>query len=303
MKILRRLFFGILFAIPLMLMTYALVQASAAPQEAQTAQSDCASCHPEFVSAWQNGSHGKSESDPIFKEAWTAAGKPEACLECHVTGYDPQTKTWQADGITCVSCHSPVPANHPKDPMPVEHTGKKCGECHTETYFEWEVSVHRQQNVDCSSCHDPHKTSLVTNKPDDLCSSCHQQRAENFSHSAHSLKGLQCEDCHMTPLSPTGQEGHAKRDHSFFVSLKSCNSCHKYDMHDPSQVHPAGTVDAQKPDAMASVENVAVLSSPVPVPSTPVGFALLAGFIGIVVGISVAPFAERLGGKLRRKDK
>ena len=303
MKLLRRLFYGILFAIPLMLMTYALVQASASPQAAPTTKNDCASCHQEFATAWQNGAHGQAKSDPIFKEAWTAAGKPDTCRECHVTGYDPQTKTWQADGITCVSCHSPVPANHPEEPMPVERTGKKCGDCHTETYFEWEVSVHRQKNIDCSSCHDPHKTALVTAKPEELCGSCHQQRAQNFTHSAHSVKGLTCEDCHMTPLSPTGQEGHAKRDHSFFVSLKSCNSCHQYDMHDPSQVHPGQQTTSIQPDAMASVENLAVMASPLPVPTTSIGFTLLAGLVGVVVGVSLAPVVERFGRKIRRKDK
>jgi predicted CXXCH cytochrome family protein len=302
MNWIKRLFYGMLFAIPLMLMTYALVQASNSPQAAPPKDvQDCATCHPEFQTAWENGAHGNALNDPVFKEAWTAAGKPESCLECHVTGYDPVTKTWTADGITCAACHSPIPANHPQEPMPVEHSGKKCSDCHTETYFEWEVSAHRQKNIDCSSCHDPHQTTLVAADPDQLCGTCHQQRAENFTHSAHSQQGLTCDDCHMTPLSPTGQEGHAKRDHSFFVSLKSCNSCHAYDMHDPVSVHPQQVDPVEPPDAMVSVESSMV--STTPVQSNPIAFTLLAGLMGVVIGIAIAPSAEHLGKKIRRKDK
>jgi hypothetical protein len=61
--------------------------------------SDCATCHAEVQTTWQNGSHGKAGSDPIFLDDWSKQGKPTACLACHPTGYDPATGTYQADGV------------------------------------------------------------------------------------------------------------------------------------------------------------------------------------------------------------
>ena len=68
----------------------------------------CAKCHTEFVTTWESGSHGTAGSDPVFVDSWAAQGKPGACLVCHVTGYDPATATWKADGVTCEACHGEV---------------------------------------------------------------------------------------------------------------------------------------------------------------------------------------------------
>ncbi len=95
-----RLIYGLLFAVPLMLVTYALAQASpvqqgSAPVESAQTQ-DCQACHPAFQAAWEQGIHGKAGSNPAFQKAWMDQGKPEECLACHVTGYDPVSKTWKA---------------------------------------------------------------------------------------------------------------------------------------------------------------------------------------------------------------
>ena len=306
MNWIKRFIVGLFFAIPLMLMTYALVSAADAPQASGQTTGDCVSCHQDFQNSWMAGSHGQATTDPIFREAWQAAGKPSDCLECHVTGYDRDTKTWEADGVTCVAWHSPIPANHPQEPMPVEHTGKKCGDCHVETYFEWEVSTHRAKGIDCSNCHDPHNTSLVVQNPQELCASCHRERSGNYAHSAHSKQGLTCNSCHMTELKTTGEGGHARVDHSFFVSLKTCNQCHVYDMHDPVNVHPEAAVDQAKeeqpaaPDAMASVESLTVMSGPTS--SSPLTLTILAGVLGIVIGMMIAPLSERINRRNIGKD-
>ena len=179
--IITRIIYGILFAIPLMLLTYAFAQAS--PQldyeqqgEVSTEQ-DCKSCHPAFYETWEDGMHGQAFSDPAFQKSWQDQGEPVECLVCHVTGYDSTNNTWEGDGITCQRCHNPVPANHPQEPMPVSRSSELCGECHTETNFQWQASVHGQHEIGCETCHDPHGSQLLAENDSALCASCQDRKS------------------------------------------------------------------------------------------------------------------------------
>lgn len=295
-KWVSRICYGLLFAIPLMLVTYAFAQASPPVQESlpagSSAELDCQGCHPAFQAAWEAGIHGNAGKTETFLRTWKEQGQPSDCLKCHMTGLDPQTGTWETAGVACERCHSPIPANHPAEPMPVNRSAQLCGDCHTETFFEWQASLHRTHDLGCSTCHDPHGNQLKADTGSVLCASCHKARASNFTHTAHSQRGLQCNDCHMADLHSTGVEGHARKDHSFFVSLTSCNACHAYEMHDPIAVHPEPTPTV---DSMASVETLSVVSAPEP--ASPLGFAVLAGLIGLAVGVVIAPWLERFRNK------
>ena len=301
-RVFIRLFYGFLFALPVMLLTYVIAQANSLPQEKQptaTPQLDCKMCHASILESWQTSAHGNAVSDPEFNKAWEAQGKPQECLTCHVTGYDPVSNTWQADGITCQACHDSVSGNHPAEPMAADRSAKLCGTCHTETLFEWQVSAHRENGLDCVGCHDPHQTSLKSDDAAGQCATCHRERASNFAHSEHSQQGLTCADCHLAKLEG-GQEGHARLDHSFGVRLSTCNACHAYQMHDPSQVHPENPTP-QPMDALAAVETVSVTSEPGAV--SPAGYAMLSGLFGVTLGVIVAPWLERKNGKSRRKNE
>jgi len=283
--------YGLSFAIPLMLLTFAIAQAETRPQEDVPPQAPgCPACHEAFQQAWEHGDHGKASTDPAFVKSWEAQGSPTECLPCHVTGYDKETNTWESDGITCLACHGPALDNHPQEPMPAERSAKLCGECHSETMFEWQVSAHRENGLDCSGCHDPHATDLKSEDPAALCASCHRERSSNFAHSEHSQAGLNCADCHLSKLTSETEMGHARLDHSFSVKLSACNSCHVYQMHDPIEVHPENPTPLAV-DAMASVEAMGVVAEPVP--ANPIGFTVLAGLIGVALGIVVAPWIEK----------
>jgi predicted CXXCH cytochrome family protein len=299
-NILVRLFYGLLFAVPLMLVTFALAQAANKPQAGSTSSLDCKQCHSSIVQAWQSGYHGKSMSDPAFIKDWEAKGKPNECLKCHVTGFDPETNTWMADGITCEACHSPITSNHPLAPMSTNESSKMCGDCHTETLFEFQASTHSQKGLNCINCHDPHATTLKVADVGTLCASCHQERATNFNHTQHSEVGLNCADCHVNTLQQTASEGLAKVDHTFFVNLNACNRCHEYQLHNA----PAGMVihptSASEEDAMTSVESATASRNPVPV--SPVGFTTLSGLVGIAFGVIMAPWIGRMFGRSSRKD-
>ena len=299
LRFISRLWYGLLFAIPIMFITYALAEAANRPQEAPTDQLNCRECHEPFVQAWEVGSHGQATSDPAFREAWMAAGQSPECLSCHVTGYDEETNTWKSDGITCEACHSPITLNHPLAPMSSDRSANMCGDCHTETFFEWQISGHRNAGVSCSACHDPHATDLKTTDKTLVCADCHRNRQSNFAHSQHSQAGLTCGDCHLQKISETGNEGKAKQSHSFIVGLTTCNSCHSYQMHDPVEVHP----DASTPepaDAMSAVESLSV--TPEPIPVSPMGYTTLSGLIGVAFGVILAPYIERISRR-NRDDK
>ncbi len=297
----KKIGLGLVFAIPLMLVSFALAHAangSFQVQEDQAVQTqDCATCHPALAESWENGHHGQATVDPVFKNSWELQGKPAECLKCHVTGYDEVNGTWESEGITCQACHPSIGDKHPGEAVTVDLSADVCGKCHTETFFEWQVSMHGQKGLKCANCHDAHSTTLKRDASASLCAACHQGLAASFTHSQHDAQGLVCVDCHMEPISAEG--GHSRKDHSFFVSLSTCNRCHSNQLHDPGlvkldqeQVNPI--------DAMASVEDVQVSGMPKPV--NPTAFALLAGLIGIALGINIAPYLERWG-KRRKGGK
>lgn len=305
--VLKRIAYGILFAIPLMLLTYAFAQASP-PVDTNTQvqvsqEQDCKGCHPAFYETWEDGLHGQSFSDPAFQKAWKEGGESVECLSCHVTGYDARTGNWEGEGVTCDRCHNPVPDNHPQEPMPVARSADLCGECHTETFFQWQASVHRQKDLGCETCHDPHGSQLLAEDEAGLCASCHKARSSDFSHTQHSQEGLACADCHMADLGEQVNQANGNKgntDHSFFVSLDTCNGCHVYQMHDPVAVHEEEP-PAENLDPMASVETSSVLAAPRPV--NPFGFALLAGLVGLAAGVVLAPWIERFQNKIDIRNK
>ncbi len=291
-RIIARILTGLAFALPMMLVTAALVRANPeAPTTAEAATGLCVNCHGDSYKSWRNGMHGQATTDTTFTEAWQAQGSPEKCLACHTTGYDPTTGAYKAEGVTCEACHSPIPGNHPDEPMPINRQASACGDCHTETFFEWQVSKHRENNLTCVACHDPHGTQLKEEESSDLCATCHGERASNFTHTAHSQEGLTCADCHLEPLDTELGDGHATRDHSFGVRLSTCNTCHAYQMHDPSTIHALEPTLTPLPDAMVSVQAMGVTLEPEP--ASPLGFAALAGLIGFGVGAVLTPWLER----------
>jgi predicted CXXCH cytochrome family protein len=254
-----------------------------------------------------SGPHGTAVSDPVFQAEWVAQGSPGACLVCHVTGYDPATATWKADGVTCEACHGEAPADHPKSPMPIDHSTDLCGRCHSDTRFgwqEWKISTHYQRGMDCTVCHDPHSASLkqvaisqgdtpTYEDASELCITCHNEYSMDFPYSNHHQKGVSCVDCHVNHLENEDRAAHSVPDHSFNASLKSCNTCHKDQMHQPGE---ALQTETSAPNVQTSVEQPDVeLASvtPEPTPVSPVGFAGLAALIGLAAGMVLAPWLER----------
>lgn len=297
---------GLAFAVPIMLLTAAVAAAQPSTLPPPAGDLTCRACHKDTHNAWADGSHGRAAESETYLAEWEARGKPKECLACHTTGYDPIEDSFLVEGVACEACHAPVPADHPNEPMPSDNSGRLCGTCHNETLFEWQVSKHREVNLACLACHDPHATSLKgTLENEDssaLCASCHRERASNFAHSSHSDVGLTCADCHLGPTDAATGEGHAVRDHSFNVRLSTCNACHAYQMHDPVEVHPDRPTPT--PAALNMPTGVdAMLISAEPAPVSPIGFAALSGLVGMASGMILAPWLERFYNRIRRDDE
>lgn len=306
---LERFFCSLAFALLLAGVTLVFGQAKSAQDEMSATptqqQTDCGVCHPKFQEAWASGFHGHATSDPKFEEAWAAQGKPGACLVCHVTGYDPATATWREDGVACEACHSPVPANHPQDPMPIDRTTDLCGHCHSDTRFgwqEWKLSAHYQRDMTCTVCHDPHSAAIkaiLSDRgepldPSALCINCHREYSMGFSYSKHAQAGVKCVDCHLRHIEEgTNQDAHSMPDHSFNANLATCNNCHKDQMH--SATAAASILPAEvNIGALPATETPAAPLTSQPAPVSPAGFAGLAGLLGLAGGMVLSPWLERL---------
>lgn len=293
-KWLFRCIASLLFALPLMLVTYVAADASDNkqtndPQAATGEKADCASCHQPFQDAWAMGGHGNAGVDPAFLKDWEFKGKPAECMACHATGYDPATQTWQKEGIACEVCHNPETAVHPLAPMSMDRSANLCAKCHLEASLAWKSSQHAAEGVECSACHNPHSTSLKIPDVNSMCATCHQEMVNDYAHSQHNAKGLTCASCHQAEQYSQMGEGAAKIDHTFSVDLSTCNTCHKNELHTGPVLKPEPTAT---PDAMAAVSDVPAQKEPYPV--SPLGFTALSGLIGIGLGIVLAPWLEKL---------
>lgn len=306
-KFLIALVFALVFA------GVTLIAASAqdqTPPPTEEEEKTCADCHESFQMSWQNGSHGNATDDPIFVNAWTDQGKPAACLNCHVTGFDAATGTWAEDGVTCAACHVDEGGDHPKTTMSVDASGGTCGSCHTDARFgveDWEGSTHYAAGMDCTTCHDPHNASLkvTVNLKDQsfkdassLCISCHESTSMDFPYSTHSKEGVNCIDCHLEHLEGPDNEIHQVADHSFKASIQTCTACHAEQMHADGEAvatNQATTAAAVEPTVEAEPTPALETSSlsPEPAPVSPIGYAGIAALVGIAAGMLLAPWLEK----------
>jgi Cytochrome c554 and c-prime/Doubled CXXCH motif (Paired_CXXCH_1) len=170
-------------------------------------------------------------------DSWSAyhpgEQKPYDCGSCHTTGYRPEGNqdglegligTWTEPGIGCEACHGPG-SNHAEYPyqekMTVTNDQELCGSCHVrgdiskipasgdfikhhEQFNEIRTSKHSA--LDCSSCHDPHKSVLFapTDKKTGTpgygirmsCENCHEEETNHFNEWSQSGNHA-CIDCHM----------------------------------------------------------------------------------------------------------
>ena len=329
MKNTRRFVISLLFALLVAGVTLVVAQAQT-PQPALTSQpttgmtnDNCIACHKDIASSWMTGAHGKAGTDPIFNDAWIAQGKPGACLVCHSTGYDPTNGSSVASSVACTACHSPVPADHPTQKMPIDTTPDLCGKCHSDPRFatqNWKLSAHYQRGMSCSVCHDAHTAGMKTvagattasTDASDLCANCHKDAMKNFPTSKHAEAGVTCVQCHLgfnvgkITSSTDFVTAHTAPNHSFMPTLSTCTACHANQMHAPGQAVAAAAIKIEEAGGTPTPSPTAV-ATPIPLvtaqaaPVSPAGFSGLAGLLGLAGGMVLQPWLEKVYRRINGK--
>ena len=201
---------------------------------------------------------------PIWAAPAQAAGD-EPCVECHSL----EAGTWEhsahaaqvgpdgAAAAQCVDCHGAYSEQHPDDDlMALDVSSATCATCHTNTYAQWQTTIHASNDVQCIGCHQAHSQELRLAEQT-LCASCHTTPNDDEFHEAHWLADTACIDCHMAGAAPDGQLAAVLDganfaiaasaalvptgpDHDFVtVSPRLCLDCHREDVQSTTSSHTA----------------------------------------------------------------
>jgi hypothetical protein len=129
----------------------------------------CETCHPRQYDEWSTTNHSQAYDDPNFREQWEEEGRPGECLECHTTGFDLSTNTYEVEGVTCEVCHGPG------NTMSIDTSKELCQQCHTGTTArQIELGTHGMGGVTCVQCH-MYKQSHTFRPRAEACAQCHTE--------------------------------------------------------------------------------------------------------------------------------
>jgi hypothetical protein len=116
----------------------------------------------------------------------------------------------------------------------------------------------------------------------------------DFPYTSHNQKGVSCVDCHVNHFENADRTAHTVPDHSFNASLDSCNTCHAEQMHNSTEEAVSGTsAPLPEPQAQGANLGAGAHAAEEPEPVSPLGFAALAGLLGLAGGMVLAPWLER----------
>lgn len=152
----------------------------------------CKSCHedmpkPGFIKSFENSPHFATTMDTTRGPEW------HGCEACHGPGKEHVDNGGDKTKIFTF-----------KD-VSAKDISARCLGCHQygEEHSNFARSVHLQNNVGCTDCHDPHATKetqfLMREKQPLLCYSCHLETKQQFVRPYHHRvnEGLiRCSDCH-----------------------------------------------------------------------------------------------------------
>jgi anti-sigma factor RsiW len=91
---------------------------------------------------------------------------------------------------------------------------------------------------------------------------------------------------------------HRAPDHNFAAKLETCNKCHSDQMHSPGEAAAAAAIKVEIAGGTATPAPIAAVTpiphtTTEPAPVSPVGFAAMAGLLGLAGGMVLAPWFER----------
>jgi hypothetical protein len=202
---------------------------SAAAGLAQTEDPEnCATCHRDEYVKWQDSPHALASTNDSFLQEFALEGRPNFCMSCHASGYDPNTGSHTLEGVVCSSCHLiQNGAQHPPAPVDKAAASADCGRCHSgahaPTYDEWLVSNHKRAGIDCVDCHTPHDSGLILGDVNSTCGDCH---AEALVDPVHMGADMTCVDCHMSRTVSRNGTIVRTTGHTMNIDPSTCAGCH-----------------------------------------------------------------------------
>jgi len=326
----KRIIIGVIFALLLGFPTFAITQAQTEPEA--YGSDDCGECHQAVATQWENSVHGHASVLETFLAAWAEQGNPPDCLRCHTTGFDPETGSYEKEGVACATCHPSDPAEHPQTIMQTDISSRLCGQCHIDTFAEWETSVHGQEELTCARCHNPHSNELRAGSMQDTCRTCHKEETHFFTFTSHGDEGILCTDCHLQTKSDPLGNGHSQISHTFSIGKDTCTACHNEEMHDPSAstmgssvnvatgILTSGSTSTSAGEMPLSSDSPCLFDEdptmmqagfltidsqgneaamPEPSANSPFNFAVMAALIGMAFGLVGSPWLEKWQERLR----
>lgn len=160
-------------------------------------------------------------------EAHESVDGATECVGCHVTGYNPEEKSWKAIGVTCEACHGPGSKHltsaatakmttivRPQE-LDANHQSMICGRCHSagrsvDGKYAWAHDFRPGQDL-AASFKDAKPTKPGPN----------QQFSELMQSPKHWAAGVTCEKCH-DPHGETGLKYQLRAPIN-----ETCLQCHK----------------------------------------------------------------------------
>lgn len=154
-----------------------------------------------------------------------------ACVGCHTTGYNPQTRAWAELNIGCESCHGPGSAHAgapAKANIIIDRTAEACGSCHIRgadnaTRFGFPTAYRLGRPETLLSTFTPiPMTDAASVFPDQFTSNRHRQQFIDYSKSKHFTSAkMGCVACHDPHTGTEVAYSQLKKPKATL-----CNSCH-----------------------------------------------------------------------------
>lgn len=196
----------------------------------------------------------------------TATGEPEfqdwrtACVGCHTTGYNTQTRAWAELNIGCESCHGPGAA-HASQPaktnITIDRTAEACGSCHirgtdnaTRFGFPTAYRLGRPDTLLATFTPIP-MTDAASIFPDQRTSRRHRQQFVDFIKSKHYTSGVTCVACHDPHRGTEVAYSQLRQPKAVL-----CNACHldqvkRFEVHTGHARWQLGCADCHTPRVIA----------------------------------------------------
>lgn len=203
-----------------------------------------------------------NQPDPADSRAYTIASI-DRCYACHEkqkleleSGLHEEAILAGDNGAAvCTDCHGAH--NIQRVASQAGLVAGVCGDCHTTTLTEWQMSAHVEiGSQGCATCHSPHSQRLRIDSessdstPDEVCTNCHKQDEDLpnlpdlWVHTQHrgnlaTEMNVACVECHMYVADGTETITDATTDttsvsnpshptgHSMLLDTAPCTHCHE----------------------------------------------------------------------------